>query len=57
MAKTFHHPNVMGFLGFIEKEDSFRMVSVFCANGNLIQYIEAHPDVDCLKLVGRIRRV
>ena len=51
--KTLHHPNVLPLLGVTMTiaENRFAMVSEWIENGNINQFLKAHPDVDRVELV------
>jgi hypothetical protein len=50
--KYFKHPNLLPLLGVEMTEDRFMMVSEWMTNGNINQFVEAHPDVNRFDLVG-----
>ena len=50
--KTLRHPNVLPLIGVTMTETQFEMVSEWMANGNINDFVKAHPDVDRLGLVG-----
>jgi len=52
MWNTLHHPNVLPLLGVMMTDNHFAMVSEWMANGNITEFVEAHPDADRLELVG-----
>lgn len=52
MWKFLQHPNVLPLLGVTISENLFAMVSDWMTNGNINEFIQAHPDVDRLGLVG-----
>jgi len=52
MWNTLHHPNVLPLLGVMMTDNHFAMVSEWMANGNITEFVEAHPDGDRLELVG-----
>ena len=49
--KTLQHPNVLPLIGVIMAEGQFAMVSEWMMNGNICEFVKAHPGVDRLKLV------
>ena len=53
MWKTLHHPNVLPLLGATTSNYKFSMTSEWMANGNINEFIEAHPGTDRFELVGR----
>ncbi|KAK0503773.1 kinase-like domain-containing protein, partial [Armillaria luteobubalina] len=54
--RQLHHPNILPFLGVSEDLFAlcFSLISSWMVNGNIISYLEAHPDHDCLALLGQI---
>jgi len=51
MWKSLRHPKVLPLLGVTMIEDKFVMVSEWMENGNINNFLRAHPDVDRLELV------
>ena len=52
MWSTLRHPNVLSLLGVMMTDASFAMVSEWMANGNINEFVRAHPSADRLELVG-----
>ena len=52
MWKTLRHPNVLPLMGVMMSETQFAMVSDWMGNGNINDYVKAHPEANRLKLVG-----
>ena len=52
MWKSLRHPNVLPLIGVTMTEIHFSMVSEWMVNGNIKEFMKAHPDEDRLKLVG-----
>ena len=50
--KTLQHPNVLPLIGVIMTGAQFAMVSEWMVNGNICEFVKAHPDIDKLRLVG-----
>ena len=50
--KTLRHPNVLPLIGVTMTETQFAMVSEWMANGNMNNFVKAHPDVVRFGLVG-----
>ena len=50
--RTLQHPNVLPLIGVTMTETQFAMVSEWMANGNINNFVKAHPDVNRLGLVG-----
>jgi len=50
--KFLQHPNILSLIGVMMSEARFAMISDWMANGNINDYVKAHPDVDRLGLVG-----
>ena len=50
--KHLCHQNVLPLLGVKMCNDQFVMVSEWMDNGNIIEFIEAHRDVNRFELVG-----
>lgn len=50
--KTLRHPNVLPLIGVTMTETRFAMISEWMASGNINKFVEAHPHVDRLELVG-----
>ena len=50
--KALRHPNALPLLGVMMTNNEFVMVSKWMANGNIIEFIEAHRDANRFKLVG-----
>ena len=51
--KTLRHPNVLPLIGVTMSETHFAMVSDWMENGNINDFVKAHPEADRLGLVGR----
>ena len=52
MWSALRHPNVLPLLGATMTGTQFVMVSEWMENGNIKEFVEAHPDTDRLGLVG-----
>ena len=52
MWKALRHPNILPLVGVTMTETQFAMVSEWMANGNVNEFVKAHPDADRLGLVG-----
>ena len=52
MWKTLRHPNVLPLIGVTMSETQFTMVSDWMVNGNINDFVKAHPDANRLELVG-----
>ena len=52
MWKSLKHPNVLPLLGVEMTETRLAMVSEWMTNGNIKQFVVAHPDVNRFDLVG-----
>jgi hypothetical protein len=50
--KTLRHPNVVPLIGVTMSETRFAMVSDWMVNGNINEFVKAHPDVNRLDLVS-----
>ena len=50
--KRLSHPNVVPFIGVTM--DPFQYVAERISDGNLMQYLEEHPEVDRISLVSRL---
>ena len=51
MWRFLRHPNVLPLIGALMSEDWFAMVSEWMSNGNINQFVKAHPKVNRLRLV------
>lgn len=49
--KALRHPNVLTLVGVMMSEDRLVMVSEWMENGNINDFVKAHPDVNRLELV------
>ena len=49
--KALRHPNVLPLLGVIMTKAEFSMVSDWMPNGNITQFVAAHPDAKRFELV------
>ena len=52
MWRALRHPNVLSLIGVMKSETQFAMISDWMANGNVTDFVKAHPDTNRLKLVG-----
>ena len=52
MWKSLRHPNVLPLMGVTMTETHFAMVSEWMVNGNIKEFMKAHPDEDRFGLVG-----
>ena len=56
MWRALRHPNVLPMLGVTVTKPPFAMVSEWMTNGDINEFVETHPEVDRLKLVGPLPR-
>ena len=54
--KTLLHPNVLPLIGVTMSETQFEMVSDWMGNGNLSEFVKAHPTANRLELVSFLLR-
>jgi len=52
MWSALRHPNVLPLLGATMTGVQFAMVSEWMVNGNISEFVKAHPGADRLRLVG-----
>lgn len=50
--KSLQHPNVLPLIGVTMSGNQFTMVSDWMANGNINDFVKAHPGANRLELVG-----
>jgi hypothetical protein len=50
--KTLRHPNVLPLIGVTMSETQFAMISDWMENGNINEFVKAHPGANRLELVG-----
>ena len=50
--KFLQHPNVLPLIGVIVTETQFAAVSEWMVNGNVNDFVKAHPEIDRLTLVS-----
>jgi len=50
--KSLSHPNVLPLMGVTMGGKLFAMVSEWMVNGNIIEFVKAHRDVNRFELVG-----
>jgi len=55
--KTLRHPNVLPLIGVTMSENQFAMISDWMANGNINDFVKAHPDANRLELVSSSPRI
>lgn len=46
------HPNILSLLGYIVDDEYPCLISEWMENGTVRQYLETHPELDILNLVG-----
>ena len=51
MWKALRHPNVLPLIGVTMTGTQFAMVTELMVNGNINQFVKAHPDADRSGLV------
>lgn len=51
MWRYLRHPNVLPLIGVMKSENEFATVSDWMVNGNINEYVKAHPEVDRLMLL------
>jgi hypothetical protein len=51
MWKTLRHPNILSLIGVTMSETQFAMVSDWMADGNINNFVKAHPDANRSALV------
>ncbi|KDQ07857.1 hypothetical protein BOTBODRAFT_590084 [Botryobasidium botryosum FD-172 SS1] len=49
-----HHPNVLPFLGSYKSHEMIYLVSPWMENGNALEFVQRHPDADCLRLLLQV---
>ena len=52
ICKQAKHPNILSIEGVAPRLFEFCMVSQWMPNGNMLGYVERHPEVNRLELVG-----
>ena len=52
MWRSLRHPNILPLIGVSMSENRFAMVSDWMANGNINEFVKAHPRTDKSGLVG-----
>jgi hypothetical protein len=52
MWRFLRHPNVLPLIGAMMSETQFAMISDWMTNGNINEFIRAHPEADRFRLVG-----
>ncbi|KAK0188261.1 kinase-like domain-containing protein [Armillaria mellea] len=54
--RQLRHPNILPFLGVSEElfAPSYCLISLWMINGNIMSYLEAHPDQDRLKSLVQV---
>lgn len=52
MWRFLRHRNVLPLIGVMVSDNRFSMVSCWMSNGNINQFIKAHPEANRLELVG-----
>ena len=52
MWKSLRHPNVLPLTGVMISGNQFAMISDWMVNGNMSDFVKAHPDVNRITLVG-----
>lgn len=52
MWSALRHPNVLPLLGATMVGTQYVMVSEWMTNGNINEFVKAHPDTDRLRLVS-----
>ena len=50
--KILRHPNILPLIGVMMSETHFAMISDWMVDGNINDFVKAHPDVNRLALVG-----
>jgi hypothetical protein len=50
--KFLRHPNVLPLIGVTMSEAHFAMISDWMTNGNINEFVKAHPDANRSELVG-----
>ena len=50
--KSLRHPNVLPLLGVTVSDGTLAMVSELMTNGNIIEFVKAHRNVNRFELVG-----
>ena len=56
MWRFLQHPNVLPLIGVTMTKTRFAMVSDWMVNGNINNFVEMHPNVDRIRLVGSALR-
>lgn len=52
--RFLRHPNILPLVGVMMSKNLFAMVSDWMANGDINSFVEAHPEVDRLRLVSSL---
>ncbi|KAF9786168.1 kinase-like domain-containing protein, partial [Thelephora terrestris] len=56
MWRFLRHPNILPLLGVSMTENQFAVVSEWMRNGNINQFVRAHPEVNRLKLLEGVAK-
>ncbi|KAF9642586.1 kinase-like protein [Thelephora ganbajun] len=54
--RVLRHPNVLPLLGAIMTNNRFAMMSGWMTNGNINQFVTAHPDANRFELLGGVAK-
>ncbi|KAF9643933.1 kinase-like protein [Thelephora ganbajun] len=54
--RVLRHPNVLPLLGAIMANNRFAMMSEWMTNGNINQFVTAHPDANRFELLGGVAK-
>ena len=55
--KTLRHPNILPLIGVSMSKIQFAMVSDWMENGNINDFVKAHPNADRIELVNYLLEV
>ena len=50
--KSLWHENILPLIGVMMSDTQFAMISDWMVNGNINDFVKAHPDANRLELVG-----
>jgi serine/threonine protein kinase len=50
--KMLRHPNILPLIGVMVSQTQFAMISDWMVDGNINDFVKAHPDANRFELVG-----
>jgi serine/threonine protein kinase len=55
--KQLEHKHILPFYGVSTTVSDFCLVFPWCSNGNIVEYLKKHPDINQFELASTLRQI